>query len=130
MLRLRSTFFGFAAGALALACSDSGQPVGPNDQSGASSPISTSRATQASPEDPVALARGVPGFGGFFIDDQGTPTIYLKDAGRRGAAEQALAGWLGSHGFRGAQMKVLHADFDWNQLESWHTKASPGALAL
>jgi hypothetical protein len=132
MLRLRTTMFAFAAGALALACSDSGQSVGPNDQSDASNPIDQSQAFQgqASPEDPVALASSVPGFGGFFVDEQGTPTIYLKDSGRRGAAEQALSGWLGSHGMNGAQMKVLHADFDWAQLQNWHAKGSPAALAV
>jgi hypothetical protein len=132
MLRLRTILFAFAAGALALACSDSGQSVGPNDQSDASSPIDQSRAAQgqASPDDPVALASSVAGFGGFFVDEQGTPTIYLKDSGRRGAAEQALSGWLGSHGLHGAQMKVLHADFDWAQLQDWHAKGSPAALAV
>jgi hypothetical protein len=130
MLRLRTTLFAFGTGALALACSDGGQSVGPNDQSDASNPLTASRAAQASPDDPVALASSVPGFGGFFVDEQGTPTIYLKDPGRRGAAEQALSGWLGSHGLHGSQMKVLHADFDWAQLQDWHTKGSPAALAV
>jgi hypothetical protein len=130
MLRLRITLFAFAAGALALACSDSGRSVGPNDQSDTSSPLTASRAAQASPDDPVALASNVPGFGGFFVDEQGTPTIYLKDSGRRGAAEQALSGWLGSHGLHGSQMKVLHADFEWAQLQDWHAKGSPAALAV
>jgi len=131
MLRLRTTSFAFVAGALALACSDSSQPVGPTDQSDGSNPSITGRvATQGSPEDPVALGSTVPGFGGFFLDAQGNPTVYLKDAGRRGAAEQALAPWLGSHGLQGSQMKVLHADFEWSQLEDWHAKGSPVALAV
>ena len=131
MLRLRTTSFALVAGALALACSDSNQPVGPTDQSDASNPPMTSRvASQGGPEDPVALGRTVPGFGGFFLDAQGNPTVYLKDAGRRGAAEQALAPWLGSHGLHGSQMKVLHADFDWAELEDWHAKGSPVALAV
>src|SRR5882724_11773941 len=131
MLRLRTTSFALVAGALALACSDSNQPVGPTDQSDGSNPPMTSRvASQGGPEDPVALGRTVPGFGGFFLDAQGNPTVYLKDAGRRGAAEQALAPWLGSHGLQGSQMRVLHADFDWAQLEDWHAKGSPVALAV
>ena len=40
------------------------------------------------PDDPIALARTVPGFGGFFYDVDGSPTIYLKDAGQRGRAER------------------------------------------
>jgi len=130
MLRVHSSLFALAVGAFAVACSDSGQSVGPNDQSHTSSPLATRQAAQASPDDPVALASSVPGFGGFFVDEQGTPTIYLKDPGRRGAAEQALSGWLGSHGLKGAQMKVLHADFDWAQLEDWYAKGSAAALAV
>ena len=130
MLRVHSSLFALAVGAFAVACSDSGQSVGPNDQSHTSSPLATRQAAQASPDDPVALASSVPGFGGFFVDEQGTPTIYLKDPGRRGAAEQALSGWLGSHGLKGAQMKVLHADFAWNDLESWYDNASPVGLAI
>jgi hypothetical protein len=131
MLRLRTKSFALVAGALALACSDSNQPVGPTDQSDGSNPPMASRvASQGGPDDPVALGSTVPGFGGFFLDAQGSPTVYLKDVGRRGAAEQALAPWLGSHGLRGSQMKVLHADFDWAQLQDWYAKGSPVALAV
>src|SRR5262249_41216860 len=119
MSRSRSIFVALIAGAVATACSDSGRPVGPTDQSTETNPMSMSGAAQGGSEDPIALARGVPGFGGFFIDEQGTPTVYLKDTGRRGNAEQALAPWLSSHGLRGSQMKVLHADFDWSDLERW-----------
>jgi len=131
MLRLRSISVAVLAGAVALGCSDSNQPVGPSDQSDNSSSEPAMRAAaQTGADDPIALAKSVPGFGGFFIDEQGTPTIYLKDTGKRAAAEQALSPWLGSHGVRGAQMKVLHADFDWADLERWHAKGSPAALAV
>jgi hypothetical protein len=131
MLRVRTISVAVLAGAVALGCSDSNQPVGPNDQSDNSSSEPAMRAAaQNGADDPIALAKSVPGFGGFFIDEQGTPTIYLKDTGKRASAEQALAPWLGSHGVRGAQMKVLHADFDWADLERWHAKGSPAALAV
>ena len=131
MLRLRTISVALIAGAVALACSDSNQPVGPNDQpDNSSSPSMRNAAAQGGAQDPIALARSVPGFGGFFIDEQGTPTIYLKDVGKRGSAEQALSPWLGSHGVRGAQMKVLHADFAWADLERWHAQGSPAALAV
>ena len=44
-------------------------------------------AQQELADDPVALARAVPGFGGFFVDDQGTPTVYLANPGQRGERE-------------------------------------------
>src|SRR4026209_877435 len=110
MLRLPPISVGVIASAVPLASSDSNQPLGPNDQPDNLSQPSMRSAAQGGPDDPVALAQTTPGFGGFFIDEQGTPTIYLKDAGKRASAEQALSPWLGSHGLRGAQMKVLHAD--------------------
>jgi hypothetical protein len=130
MLRLRTISVAVIASAVALACSDSNQPVGPNDQPDNSSQPSMRSVAQGGSDDPVALAQTIPGFGGFFIDEQGTPTIYLKDVGKRASAEQTLSPWLGSHGVRGAQMKVLHADYDWADLERWHAQGSPAALAV
>jgi hypothetical protein len=85
---------------------------------------------QGEPDDPVALARSVPGFGGFFVDEQGTPTIYLRDAAQRGAAERALTPWFGSHGRAPATMQVRKADFDWAALDRWFTQASVEALGI
>ena len=89
MLSNRILAVSLAAGAILLAssCSDDfTQPTLPTDQL---DPAGVA-VQQGQPDDPVALARGVPGFGGFFVDEQGTPTIYLKDTGQRGAAERAL----------------------------------------
>jgi hypothetical protein len=85
---------------------------------------------QGSAEDPVALARNVPGFGGFFVDEQGTPTIYLKDARQRGAAEKALTPWFSSQGREPATMRVRTADYDWADLDRWHTQTSAEALGI
>jgi hypothetical protein len=87
-----------AAGALLFlaTCSDQRQPTGPSEDP--SGPDLTP--FQGSPEDPVALARAVPGFGGFFLDARGNPTMYLKDPGQRARAEQALAPYLRAHRFR------------------------------
>ena len=85
---------------------------------------------QGEPDDPVALARSVPGFGGFFVDEQGTPTIYLRDATQRGTAERALTPWFGSHGRAPATMQVRKADFDWADLDRWFTQASVEALGI
>ena len=85
---------------------------------------------QGEPDDPVALARSVPGFGGFFVDEQGTPTIYLRDAAQRGAAERALTPWFSAHGRAPATMRVRKADFDWAALDRWFTQASVEALGI
>ena len=85
---------------------------------------------QGEPDDPVALARSVPGFGGFFVDEQGTPTIYLRDAAQRGAAERALTPWFTAQGRAPATMRVRKADFDWAALDRWFTQASVEALGI
>lgn len=117
-----------AAGALLLvaSCSDQREPVGPSE---APSDAALSPA-HSSAGDPAALARGVPGFGGFFIDAQGHPAIYLKDPSQRGRAEQALAPYLRSQGIGAGGLKVLKGDYDWAELEGWFEGASKAALAV
>ena len=72
----------------------------------------------------------MPGFGGFFVDDQGTPTVYLANAGRRAAAELALAPWFRERNRSGAALRVLPARYAWTDLERWSAQASPEALAV
>jgi hypothetical protein len=112
---------------LASSCSDdSTQPTPGTDQL---NPAKVA-VQQGSPDDPVALARSVPGFGGFFVDEQGTPTIYLKDPGQRGAAEKALTPWFTSRGRGVATMRVRKADFDWADLDRWFSQTSAEALGV
>jgi hypothetical protein len=81
-------------------------------------------------DDPVALARAVPGFGGFFVDQQGTPTVYLASPGGRAAAERALTPWFRERNRAVAALRVLPAQFAWTDLERWFTQASPEVLAV
>jgi hypothetical protein len=125
---LRRTLAGAtAAGALLLlaSCTDQREPVGPTE-----TPSGPDLAPAQGSDDPAALARTVPGFGGFFIDAQGAPTVYLRDPGQRGRAEQALAPYLRAHGVGAGQLKVRKGDYDWSQLEGWFTGASAEALAV
>jgi hypothetical protein len=85
---------------------------------------------QGEPDDPVALAHNVPGFGGFFVDEQGTPTIYLRDVAQRGTAERALTPWFSGQGRAPATMRVRKADFDWAALDRWFTRASIEVLGI
>src|SRR5687767_5536345 len=117
-----------AAGALLLlvSCSDQREPVGPSEP-----PSGPDLApVQGTAYDPAALARTVPGFGGFFIDAQGSPTIYLRDPSQRARAEQALSPYLRAQGIGAGRLKVLKGDYDWSQLESWFAGVSAEALAV
>jgi hypothetical protein len=109
---------------LATACSDSTQPTPPADSPDIG-PVGAARS-----DDPVALARQVPGFGGFFFDEAGVPTIYLKDVGLRTGAERALQPFLVAQGVAGSALQVRKGDFDWASLERWQAQASTEALAL
>jgi hypothetical protein len=127
MLR-RSIAGATTAGALLFlaSCSDQREPVGPSE----GPPGPDLAPVQGVSVEPAALARSVPGFGGFFIDPQGNPAIYLRDPSQRGRAEQALAPYLRAQGLGTGQLKVLKGDYDWAQLERWFTGASAEALAV
>jgi hypothetical protein len=118
----------FEVGAVLLsaACSDLSQPDVPGSRPAAPDLRS---AGQQPVDDPVALARGVPGFGGFFLDATGVPTVYLTDPSNRGAAEQALAPFLQAHGIA-TTLRGLRGEFDYQQLEQWFETISPEALAV
>jgi hypothetical protein len=79
---------------------------------------------------PNDLARGVKGFGGFFLDAQGVPTIYLKDAAEKENAGRALGRYFQAAGITPSQLRVLRGQFDWSDLERWFLLASSDVLAL
>jgi hypothetical protein len=119
----------FTAGLLLLgaACSDQNEPVAPSTPQESPSFQPT---IQGSPDDPISLTRTVPGFGGFYMDDRGTPVVYLKNAAERGNAERALAPFLRAHGLAASQLRVIPARYDWAQLERWFAQASTEVLAV
>jgi hypothetical protein len=77
----------------------------------------------------AALARVVPGFGGLFLDDTGTPTVYLTDLGQRGAVQRALGGLAREHGFATTALRARQGQFTYAQLAGWFGQASRSALA-
>ena len=109
---------------LAVACNDRNEPSAPSDQ-----PDPLTQSVQQEPAgNPNALARGVRGFGGFFFDAQGRPTVYLKQAAERSNAERALAPFFRAQGRSSSSVQVRRGDFDWVQLERWFAQASAEVL--
>ena len=86
--------------------------------------------SQQETPDPNEVARAVPGFAGYFLDDAQRPTVYLKDVTQRQTAEVALAGWLSSRGFTGASLQVRQAQYDWLQLQAWYDRVWTAALSV
>jgi hypothetical protein len=84
------------------------------------------------PELPSAAEfnRQVPGFGGFFLSRDGTPTVYLTRGAKRAPAERVLAGYLAAKGISTAAMHVAEARYGWKQLERWQESATAEALAV
>ena len=113
-----------AAAFLAAGCTDRNEPTAPSDQS---DPLSQSL-RQEPGDNPNALARGVRGFGGFFFDAEGRPTVYLKNAAERSNAERALAPFFRVQGLSRSAVRVRRGDFDWIQLERWFAQASAEVL--
>jgi hypothetical protein len=117
------------ASALAVvACSDAPNPTGPAGRPSAAAAAVDLTAQLGDPQ-LAAVARAVPGFGGFFLDG-GVPTVYLKDARQRDAAARALAGFASAHDISLAGLAVRRADYDVAQLGAWFGAMSPQVAAL
>jgi hypothetical protein len=127
-MRRSPSLCGFAAGTLllAVACTDQNEPAAPSDQPELLPPS----LRQGPADNPNALARSVPGFGGFFYDAQGLPTMYLKRAAERGNAERALGPYLQARGLAASGIRVRPGDFSWAELEGWQAQATSEALAV
>lgn len=129
MRRSRFLGLGLAAGsALALAaCQDSSNPTAPDG----GPPSASVQTTQGSDLPSAAeLARQVPGFGGFFLSRDGTPTVYLTRGSSRAPAERVLAGYLKGRGLSTAAVRVVEARYRWQQLDRWQASATVEALAV
>lgn len=112
-----------------VACTD---PAAPDSVLGSPARLEATTLAQLSTSetpDPLAIAQAVPGFGGYFIDADGSPTVYLTDPARRAEAEVALAGFLDSFGWTASDLRVRQAQYDYQQLDAWYRAAWPLALA-
>ncbi len=115
----------FAAAALmVVARSEAGTPTDV-----ATPPDVADRQLAAQAPDLATLAQTIPGFGGFYLED-GVPTVYLTDVGRRDAAEAALAGYAGAHGLAASQIRILEGDYDYQQLDHWFQRVSYEAFEI
>jgi len=129
-MRIRPLARAVAAGTLILAaaCSDRTETTAPDNAPVI--PPSLEPGLQGAPDDPIALGRQVPGFGGFYLDERGTPVVYLKSAAQRVPAERALAPFLRQHGLSATQLRVLPGRYDWAQLEDWFSRISAEVLPV
>lgn len=122
-------FPGCAVGAALMlaACQDNSSPT-----SSAAGPISARvQPSQGSHlPSPAEFDRQVPGFGGFFLNRDGSPTVYLTRGSSRTPAERVLAGYLAGRGLPTAAVRVVEGRYGWQQLQRWQAAATVEALAV
>jgi hypothetical protein len=90
------------------------------------------QASARTPDDEFARASRaeVPGFAGFYLQDDGTPVVRLVDPSQRGAAQRYLAQHFiaARHGRRAGvptQPVFLNAAYDFAQLKEWAEALHP-----
>ncbi len=130
MLRTPSMRLALAAGvALVIsACQDQPNPTSPDPRDVA---VSAQRSSQGGGLPSVdELDRQVPGFGGFFLDGSGEPTIYLARGASRAPAERALGAYMAGRGLSAAALHVREARYGWQQLQRWQDAATDGAFSV
>ncbi len=130
MLRTPSIRLALAAGvALVIsACQDQPNPTSPDPRDVA---VSAQRSSQGGGLPSVdELDRQVPGFGGFFLDGSGEPTIYLARGASRAPAERALGAYMAARGLSAAALHVREARYGWQQLQRWQDAATDGAFSV
>jgi hypothetical protein len=112
---------------LTIACHDAPDPTSPNVQS--SNPQFLQVSQNPNPSQ-LEVAQAVPGFGGYFLDGSGVPSVYLLDASERPAAEQALAGFLADRGFTASDLRVLQGQYEYVQLDQWYRQVRGGVFSV
>ena len=130
MLRTPSVRLVLAAGvALVIsACQDQPNPTSPDPRDVA---VSAQRSPQGGGlPSTEQLDRQVPGFGGFFLDARGEPTIYLARGVSRAPAEHALSAYMAARGLSAAVLHVREARYGWQQLQRWQDAATNGAFSV
>ena len=128
-MRYRSfaLLFGMAAPLLLAACDRDDTPVGPDGAEAAASRQPPAQARHRGIEARFAeIERQVPGFGGYFYDENGNLTAYVVDMGRAAQARTVLAQVLPARaaqarGPRGtSEVQVRQGRFAFSQLSRWH----------
>jgi hypothetical protein len=128
MFRFRLSAALLAAALVVSACSDKELTSPEGDVPGPV--LNQSGGLQASESMQDRLARTVPGFGGFFLDESDRPTAFLTDDVNRGAAMQALNAELRQMGLSRGDVRVLPAAYRWSELSAWHEQGTGAALGV
>lgn len=122
-MRLTRTLI--AGSALVLfACSEAPEPMAPDGVPQAA------RVPGQTGTDQAELARQIPEFGGFFLDEQGRPTAYVTNTARAEAVRGQLGALARSQGFAPEDIVFQQARYSWAQLDRGFERATHAAMPL
>jgi hypothetical protein len=76
------------------------------------------------------LAAQLPGFGGFYLDQNGRPTVFLLNTGLRDQAAQLVGPFLRSQGLDQTGLIVRQGQYPYLQLDRWFHAATSEILGL
>lgn len=116
---------------LVAACDSSDPPLAPEPADGEQSRTAPQAQLQTTDDEFARAARAeVPGFAGYYLQDDGTPVVRLTDPRQRGAAQRYLAHHLadarsGRHAGAPAQPLFVSAAYDFAQLTDWSEALHP-----
>ena len=108
---------------LLAACQDVSGPTGPAPQAASDAPATITT-------DQARLGAEMPEFGGLFLDDAGTPTVYVTDMGKAEEVRARLGGLAREHGLRVDEIQVAPAQFSYAQLNDAFSRATHAAMPL
>jgi hypothetical protein len=107
---------------VAVAACDSIDPSQPTERAEARVPV------VADPTDQSALARAIPGYGGMYVDANGTPTVYLTDVRQAARARAALAELAEEQGMSPDRIVVVQANYRMEDLSGWYNRTWADAM--
>jgi hypothetical protein len=107
-----------------LACHDPNAPLGPGND------LDLPGLGQDPAPSQSRLGVMIPEFGGYFLDEQGRPTVYLTDESRRPTAERALGRFLSTRGWGASDLRVRRGTFRYADLDGWYRKGWGRVLTI
>lgn len=115
----------------AAACGSSDEPIGPQPRNPATNHSPPQARFRTSDDEFARVSRAeVPGFAGFYLQDDGTPVVRLVDPRQRGAAQRYLAQEFirarsGHHANAPQQPIFKGASYEFARLKDWADGLTP-----
>ncbi len=115
-LRLFTLISGLAL--IVSACADDSEPTDSEGAWSAYAQLPTDR----------EISQQVPGFGGYFLDADGIPTLYLTAGSDQAPAQGAFETYLAGLGLPATEVRVIDGQYGWQDLEDLQLAATASAF--